>query len=324
MRVCLIGVGNIGSFIARTIVNNKHIDIICIVDVNVECATALVNDIKTDTIICKDIDFVLTNLADSFQSVIIATPSDTHYEMITKCLYAGKHILCESPLEDISHIQQCFDLANNMNLTLSIGFQKRFDKHYMEFMNKIHQSGQLKNINFTTRYNSLLSPIDNIIEDQLSHDIDITNLIMKNEKPYKIIAFSNITHNESTDDNIEDINVMMLYHSSTTVTLSGSKTSKYTYDQRAEAYTNETLIQMNNQSTTVNIIDDKGINTNLINDNFQMRYKEAYENELELFRKIIEENIPSMFPTVNDLTLNMEICDAINISLLDQEVITLI
>lgn len=330
MKVCLIGSGRAGTFHCQSANKNKKIDIVCIVDNNVENATKLAKAIKATPMVCKDIDFVLQKFSDAFDTVIIATPTYTHYHLTTKCLNADKHVFCEKPLGNIEQIKECFDLAESKKLKLFIGFQKRFDKHYMEFRKQVQTSNKIKHINFVTRDHPVpsleyLKTSNGIAEDMLSHDIDIANLIMKNEKPKSIVAFASTTLPELKGiDEIEDISVMMLYKSGTTIILNGSRTAKYGYDQRAEAYTGDSLISMNNQfENGVQITTNTGESTSCINDSFPTRYKDAYYNELEAFRFIVEGGSGFTFPSCADLVLNMEICNAINSSLESNTVVSL-
>lgn len=328
MKVCLIGSGRAGTFHCQSINRNKKIDIICIVDNNVDNATKLANTIKATPMVCKDIDFAIEKFSDAFDTVIIATPTYTHHHLTIKCLNAGKHVFCEKPLGNIKQIKECFELAQTKKLKLFIGFQKRFDKHYMDFRKLVQASNKIKHINFITRDHPLpsiqyLKTSNGIAEDMLSHDIDIANLIMKNEKPSSVVAFASTTLPElEAADEIEDISVTMQYSSGTTIILNGSRTAQYAYDQRAEAYTGDSLITMNNQlENGVRVTTKTGESTSCINDSFPTRYKNAYYNELEAFRFVTEGGSGFTFPTCDDLVLNMEICNAINESLKEKKVV---
>lgn len=74
-----------------------------------------------------------TNLADlladkSIEIVTIATPSGAHMEPTIAAAAAGKHIICEKPLEiNPSRIQKMIDASKANNVTLSGIFNRRFN-----------------------------------------------------------------------------------------------------------------------------------------------------------------------------------------------------
>lgn len=328
IRVCLIGAGRAGQFHYGSIYKNRNISLTCIVDRNPDNIKRI--DIRNKFVHIDDADKALNepNLTCMFNSVIIATSTQTHHELTIKCLNAGKHVFCEKPLGNHKQIKECFDLAESKGLKLAIGFQKRFDRNYSEFVNQLHSSVN-KHINFITRDHPLpsieyLKTSNGIAEDMLSHDIDITNLIMRNERPSRVVAFANTTLPELEAINeIENISVMMFYKSGTTVNLHGSRTANYGYDQRAEAYTGHSLISMNNKlNSDVQITTQDGNKTDIINHSFPIRYKNAYYAELDAFAKLVkyDETDTNNFPTCEEMLLNMDICDAINQSLKTKEV----
>jgi myo-inositol 2-dehydrogenase / D-chiro-inositol 1-dehydrogenase len=330
-RICLIGAGRAGQFHFNSIKRNKNIVLTCIIDKNNDNFKKIDPGNKFPHI--DNVDKALTepNLTCMFDSVIIATPTQTHYELVIKCLNAGKHVFCEKPLGNSYQINECFQLAETKEIKLAIGFQKRFDKNYSEFINILTKENN-KHITFITRDHPLpsieyLKTSNGIVEDMLSHDIDISNIIMKNEKPSKVIAFANTTLPKLQEINeIEDISVMMFYNSGTTINIHGSRTAKYGYDQRAEAYTGDYIVSMNNKlNSDVQITTSDGNKTDLINHSFPIRYKNAYYTELDSFVKLLKFNEINInhFPTCKEMLLNMEICDAINKSLQKNEVVHL-
>ena len=74
IKVGLIGYGNWGKILY------KKIDIF--------------SDIE---FVCRSKDVYLDKL-DSVSWVVVATPNDTHYEIVKNCLNAGKNVFCEKPL----------------------------------------------------------------------------------------------------------------------------------------------------------------------------------------------------------------------------------
>ena len=103
-----------------------------------------------------------------------------HYDLTIKCLKANKNVFCEKPLgKTIDEISECFKLANSLNLKL-LSLIKRFDKNYSKLYELIKDKN-INNIYLTTRDHPLppldyLKTSNGIVEDMISHDIDIANL----------------------------------------------------------------------------------------------------------------------------------------------------
>ena len=92
--VLLIGCGHIGEEHISDIYYRDNIQMIAVVDKRIEIAEKFarkygVKHYGTDyhTFLNEEVDIV-----------IVATYTDTHYQILCDCLVAGKHILCEKPI----------------------------------------------------------------------------------------------------------------------------------------------------------------------------------------------------------------------------------
>ena len=97
-------------------------------------------------------------------------------------------------------MKELYEIAEKNNLKLLVGYQKRFDPEYQNIFRKIKDK-TVKSIRTITRDNPM-PPIEylntslGIIEDMISHDIDIINQIMDNEVPDEIECIFSTTHKE--------------------------------------------------------------------------------------------------------------------------------
>ena len=82
-------------------------------------------------------------LAAEIDAVYIATPVYLHGEQTTRCLKAGKHVLCEKPLAlSVVEGQEMVALAQRSKVQLGAAFMMRFHSQHQEAL-KMIQSGKL-------------------------------------------------------------------------------------------------------------------------------------------------------------------------------------
>lgn len=319
IKICIVGAGRAGEFHVKSLLTMKNFELLYIIDPDIHKANKLAY--TANCAAGNSLDWVMVGM--SFDAIIICTPTNTHYELIKKCLNYGKHVLCEKPLgKNIAEIKECFNLANSKNLKLLIAYQKRFDKNYSELYNVISTNNHLiKNINIINRdypFPSLeyLKTSNGIVEDMICHDIDIINLYMGFKMPIKVTAYTHtFDENLNNINEIESIEILMQYSGGTIVHFSGSRKSSNGYDQRVEVYGDFGMYAMNNVSNNTLIRHDLGGSHNSeINYSFADRYSSAYKNELEYFYKMITDNLSSPIEEEH-LILTKKICNAINESI---------
>ena len=110
-NISLIGYGYWGQKLFKYL--NEKFKICHVCDLNV----------KEEGIFSKNIEW------DDVSSVVIATPIDTHYEIVKRALLAGKNVLCEKPLTTKSkEILELKKLAQKKGLVLQTEFTYTFSK----------------------------------------------------------------------------------------------------------------------------------------------------------------------------------------------------
>ena len=325
IKLCIIGAGRAGEFHVNSLSINKQFKLEYIIDLDENKAKNL--SVRANCNFTNDLDWALNNV--DFNAVIISTTTPTHYDLTIKCLKANKNVFCEKPLgKTIDEISECFKLANSLNLKLLVAYQKRFDKNYSKLYELIKDKN-INNIYLTTRDHPLppldyLKTSNGIVEDMISHDIDIANLYMNFEIPEKVIAFT-YTKNEKLKkiNEIEGIEVMMHYKNGQIVNLSGSRDSKHGYDQRVEVFGDFGMYKLDNEvDNTISYFDKNGLNNSKMNYSFTERYNDAYLKELDYFYKMIKDNYGPLVEE-HHLILTKNICNSINKSIEKNSIIFL-
>ncbi|MBN9307800.1 Gfo/Idh/MocA family oxidoreductase, partial [Devosia sp.] len=88
----ILGAGRIGKVHAGTIANSPRASVAYVADAIADAASSLAGSVgaqvlSVDEVIASDVD-----------AILIATPTDTHADLIERAARAGKAILCEKPV----------------------------------------------------------------------------------------------------------------------------------------------------------------------------------------------------------------------------------
>jgi predicted dehydrogenase len=178
IKLGIIGLGRMGGYHASVCAQLHQVELIGVADQNKENFkklrtknTEMSSDYKT--------------WLDRVDGVIIAVPTQFHYQIAKDCLLAGKHVLLEKPLtKTLEEAEELFALATSKGLALHAGHVERFNGGVQElkkiidapFFIESHRMGP-----FAPRVQN-----DSVVLDLMIHDLDIIlNLI---SSPVKSIS----------------------------------------------------------------------------------------------------------------------------------------
>lgn len=130
-RIALIGYGYWGKKLFLYLM--ERFDVVCIFG----------RSLKKEGIFTNKMEDVFANEIDA---VVIATPIDTHYEIVKRALKMGKHVMCEKPLAMCSaEIKDLLELAKKEKLILTTDFTYTFSRglNYIEKLIDKNDIGKL-------------------------------------------------------------------------------------------------------------------------------------------------------------------------------------
>lgn len=91
------------------------------------------------------------DLLQKVDAVSIATPTDTHYEIVRDCLMSGKHVLVEKPITlDSKTAKKLVDISLEKDLILAVGHLFRFNPAVLKLKDEMKNIGDIDYI--TMRY----------------------------------------------------------------------------------------------------------------------------------------------------------------------------
>ncbi len=171
INVACIGAGYWGKNLIR---NFHSIDVLHTICDGVEEVVENFKQKYPGVVGTTDYDAVLSN--DDIDAVSIATPAETHYQLIIKALHSGKHVYVEKPLcLDETHASECIELAHKLGLTLMVGHLLWYHPMVLEIKRSIDagEIGKLRYI-YSNRLNmGLLRSEENVLWSFAPHDISM-------------------------------------------------------------------------------------------------------------------------------------------------------
>ena len=214
MNFAIIGLGYWGKNYYRILNSNDNINLSAVVDSN--------QNINLDEGIkhfpgLED----LLNSEINIDAAIIATPTNTHYEITKKLLNNGIHVLVEKPLSTkADEASELINLADEKNLVLLVDHTFLYNEA-INFAIKSIQDGEIGSLLHINFERTNLGPIRSDVSclwDLTTHDVSILNAITPSE-PRQIRASS---FNTSQTEAFDMVNVSLNYKNNLFVTMFSS------------------------------------------------------------------------------------------------------
>lgn len=184
LRVALLGAGRIGQVHARAIAAAPDARLVAVADPVPGAAAALA---ATRGAVEMSAEAILAS--EAVDAVLICTPTDTHATLIEAAAAAGKPIFCEKPVDlGVERARACLARVAAAGVPLMIGFQRRFDPHFLAAKRAIEagELGEIEHIHISSR-DPAPPPMDyvarsgGIFRDQAIHDFDKARWLMGEE-----------------------------------------------------------------------------------------------------------------------------------------------
>jgi myo-inositol 2-dehydrogenase/D-chiro-inositol 1-dehydrogenase len=314
VRFALLGAGRIGKVHAKAVSGNASAKLIAVADAFPAAAQAIASaygcEVRTIEAIeaAKDID-----------AVVICTPTDTHADLIERFARAGKAIFCEKPIDlDVDRVKACIKVVSETNGKLMVGFNRRFDPHFMAVRQVIDDGkiGSVEMVTITSR-DPGAPPVDyikrsgGIFRDMTIHDFDMARFLL-GEEPVTVSATAAVLVDKAIGDagDYDSVSVLLQTASGKQAMISNSRRATYGYDQRIEIHGSMGMVAAENQRPfSIEVANGDGYTRPPLHDFFMTRYTEAYANEIAAFITAIEQ-VTAISPSGADGLAALKLADA--------------
>lgn len=192
-------------------------------------------------------------------AVIIATPTNTHFEYVEASAMAGKPIYCEKPLDEtLERVDKCLDVLARNPVPFMLGFNRRFDPDVSALRSAV-KNGEIGDVTFLMSWSREPSPppIDYVrrsggyFVDATIHDIDLLCWIAE-ERPTEVFASGSCLFDPEIGaaGDVDATMTILKMPSGCLAHVNNSRSCTYGFDQRLEAFGRSGMLQ------TVNKRDD--------------------------------------------------------------------
>jgi predicted dehydrogenase len=185
MELGIIGAGNWGINLVRNFCKILGVNSIVVSDLD-ENRLSLVKSEYSGIKTFLNPDKIISN--DEINSVVVATPAETHYAITKKALLAGKHVFVEKPLSlEIKEAEELIEIAEKNKLTLMVDHLLVYHPVVCE-IKKLIDNGELGSIYYlySRRLNlGVIRSKENVLWSLGPHDISVF-LYLLNDFPSKI------------------------------------------------------------------------------------------------------------------------------------------
>ena len=288
LRFGLLGAGRIGKVHAKAVTANPKAKLVAVADAMAPAAQAIADQYGCDV---RTIAQILA--ASDIDAVVICTPTDTHADLIEQFTNAGKAVFCEKPIDlSLDRVKACLKVVRANKGTLMVGFNRRFDPHFMAVRAEIDKGsiGAVEMVTITSR-DPGAPPLDyiarsgGIFRDMTIHDFDMARFLL-GEEVAEVSAMSAVLVDPAIGKagDSDSVQVMLKTATGKMALISNSRRATYGYDQRIEVHGSKGVVSAENQRpVSIELANGSGYTRPPLHDFFMTRYTEAYAAEIAAF-----------------------------------------
>ncbi len=288
LRFGLLGAGRIGKVHAKAVTGNAKAKLVAVADAMAPAAKAIADQYGCEV---RSVEAILA--AKDIDAVVICTPTDTHADLIEAFVKAGKAVFCEKPIDlSLARVKACLSVVRAAKGTLMVGFNRRFDPHFMAVRAEIAKGtvGVVEMVAITSR-DPGPPPIDyikrsgGIFRDMTIHDFDMARWLL-GEEVSEVSAMAAVLVDPAIGaaGDSDSVQVMLKTASGKMAVISNSRRATYGYDQRIEVHGSKGVVSAENQRpVSIEVATGAGYTRPALHDFFMTRYTEAYAAEIGAF-----------------------------------------
>ena len=288
IRFAILGAGRIGKVHAHAVSCNDDAVLVAISD-PVEAAAQFVA-VRYGAEI-RDVDTIAN--ADDIDAIVLCTPTDQHAQQIELFARAGKAVFCEKPIDlDSGRVRDCLKVVEETEATLMVGFNRRFDPHFMGVRAAIAdgrigtpEMGIITSRDPGAPPGEYIKRSGGLFKDMMIHDFDMAVFLM-GDMPASVLATGSVLTDPqiATLGDYDSASAILRWEDGRQVSITNSRRAVYGYDQRVEIHGSAGMAAAENEHPVrIEVATADGYTRPPLHDFFMTRYVAAYANEINAF-----------------------------------------
>ena len=320
VRIGLMGCGRIGRVHADSINVRPQAELARVFDPFEDAARNV--GTRFDAPWTTNVEDVITDPA--IDAVVVASPTPTHVDLLSRSLRAGKAVLCEKPIDlDLERVDTCQAELGALADRVMLGFNRRFDPSFGDIRARVAagEIGDLEQLVIISR-DPAPPPADyvatsgGLFRDMTIHDFDMARFFLGEVVEVRATGANLISPDITAAGDIDCAIVVLRGASGALCSITNSRRCAFGYDQRLEAFGALGMLAAANQlPTSVRFYGAQSTEVAAPYHNFFLdRYTPAYRAEIDHFVNAVEtDSVP--VPGFADGRAALVLADAANESL---------
>lgn len=296
LRVGVVGTGMMGADHVTTLtryVAGARVVAVSDVDVDRAAEVAARSGVEDVTVVDDAMGLIASFDVDA---VVIASPDDTHEDLVMACIDAGKPVLCEKPLAATA--AGCARVveheARSGSRLVQLGYMRRFDPAYRE-MKRALDTGQVgralllhcvhRNASALPFFTSAMPILNSAV-----HEIDIARWLLSTEIT-RVSVFTPRSTSSATAELTDPRLLILETAAGVTVDVEVFVNAGYGYDVRCELVAETGTFSLPTPSKTTSR--KNGVEGVTVSDDFRNRFADAYREQLRAWVDAVVTKAPA-------------------------------
>lgn len=319
MRIGVAGVGRIGTLHARTLAELPEVTSLVLADLDQEWASVLASRFGAE-----HVPDIAALLGAGLDGLVIATPSESHAELVLAAVAAGLPVFCEKPVAvDLPSTRAVLAAVGTAAGSVQIGFQRRFDPGFVAARRALHEGklGWLHTVRATTFDTTPPAPdylarSGGLFRDCVIHDFDAIRWVTGREvvEVYATGGNRGEPYFRELGD-VDTASAVLTLDDGTLALVSGGRYNAAGYDVRLELLGSEGCVAAGVDDRLPLRSSEPGVPgpQRPAHTDFRERFGAAYAAELAAFLDLVTGRAPSACP-VDEALASLRVAEACAVS----------
>jgi myo-inositol 2-dehydrogenase/D-chiro-inositol 1-dehydrogenase/scyllo-inositol 2-dehydrogenase (NAD+) len=293
-RICMVGAGRVGRLhtgnLVRRVGDRAEVTAIC--DPGVEVAQGLADDFGVGAVYPSLAEALRD---DTFDAVVVTTPTFTHRDEAVRALEAGLHVHLEKPMA--MNLAECRDIsaaAEAAGRTVQLGFMRRFDVDFVAAAEQLAGGalGSPMIIKSLTHGPGLppawandIRTSNGMLAEVNSHDLDTVCWFAGSEPvdiSVRVANFKGAERGATAPRFYDTVVATITFASGALAVVTGVCPVDYGYDSRVEVVTTNGLLQVGGTGPggLTTVLAGTGESRDALYRSWRDRFAEAYATEM--------------------------------------------